>query len=340
MRHIPPVAELAIRLMEIESTSGSEETVVTVADEMLVSRSWHTDRIPVSGGRDCILALSSADPVVTLSTHLDTVPPYIPPRLEGDTLHGRGSCDAKGIAASMILAGERLRARGIPVALLFLIGEETTHDGAHAANARATTSRVIINGEPTDSTLAIGTKGALRVSVRTHGRAAHSAYPEMGHSATRELVSLLAELDRQPWPTDPLLGETTVNIGMLSGGIADNVLAPSAEARLMFRLVTPAGELWPLVERWAAGRAEVEAGVMAPPMRLGTIPGFPTSVARFATDLPALGRWGTPYLFGPGSIHVAHTALERVGISELEEAVDAYERIALGALEREGIPVA
>lgn len=329
------VTELAIRLMEVESTSGGEATVVTLADEVLTSRRWFTDRIAVTPGRDALLAVSAADPVLTFCTHLDTVPPYLPPRLEGDTLHGRGACDAKGIAAAMILAGERLRARGVPVALLFVVGEETTHDGAHAANARPTTSRILINGEPTESTLAVGTKGALRVTVRTTGRAAHSAYPHMGHSATRELVHLLAALDNVPWPSDPLLGETTVNIGALSGGVADNVLAPWAEARLMLRLVTPAEEVWPLLHAWAGDRATLEGGPMVPPVRLGTVDGFPTSVAAFATDIPALTNWGTPYLFGPGSIHVAHTTHEQVSVRELAEAVAAYERLALAALARD-----
>jgi len=331
------VAELAIRLMEVESTSGNEGTVITVADEMLASRRWHTERIPVTEGRDALLAASAADPILTLSTHLDTVPPYIPPRLDGDTLHGRGACDAKGIAASMILAGERLRAMGLPVALLFVIGEETTHDGARAANARPTTSRILINGEPTESTLALGTKGAMRALIRTRGRAAHSAYPELGHSATRDLVRLLATLDDVDWPTDPVLGETTVNIGKLSGGVADNVIAPSAEARLMLRLVTTPETVWPIVERWVGDRATVEQGISVPPVWLGTLEGFPTSVAAFATDIPSLTNWGTPYLFGPGSVHVAHTAHEHVSIREMAEAVSAYERIAIGALEREGL---
>ncbi|MBK6457186.1 MAG: M20/M25/M40 family metallo-hydrolase [Gemmatimonadetes bacterium] len=331
------VAELAIRLMEVESTSGHEAAVITVAEQLLADRRWNTERIPVGDGRDAILATSAPAPLVTLSTHLDTVPPYMPPRLDGDTLHGRGACDAKGIAASMILAADRLRDRDVPVALLLVVGEETTHDGAHAANARPTTSRILINGEPTESTLAVGTKGAMRAFVRTQGRAAHSAYPELGHSATRDLVNLLATLDAVEWPSDPVLGATTVNIGMLSGGVADNVMAPSAEARLMLRLVTPVEEVWPILERWAAGRATVERGVTVPPVRLGTLDGFPTSVAAFATDIPALTNWGTPYLFGPGSIHVAHTAHEHVSIKELAEAVSAYERIAIGALEREGL---
>ncbi|HEX7937731.1 MAG TPA: M20/M25/M40 family metallo-hydrolase, partial [Gemmatimonadaceae bacterium] len=177
--------------MEIESTSGNEGAVIAWLDSYLKHANWMTRRIPVTPGRDALLATSVDKPLVTLSTHLDTVPPYIPPRLDGDTLWGRGACDAKGIAASMIFAAERLRTEGVPVALLFVVGEEVTHDGAEAANRISNSSKVLINGEPTESTLAIGTKGAMRFTLRTSGTAAHSAYPHLGKSAISELVRLL-----------------------------------------------------------------------------------------------------------------------------------------------------
>jgi acetylornithine deacetylase len=325
--------------MSIDSTSGREGDVIAWLDRYLAERGWRTRRIPVADGRDDLFATVHDAPVVTLSTHLDTVPPYIAPRRENGRILGRGACDAKGIAAAMIAAAERLREAALPVALLFVVGEEVTHDGAHAANEAIVsgdvpaTSRVIINGEPTESTLALGTKGAIRVTVRTVGQAAHSAYPHLGHSATRDLVKLLADLDAVGFPNEELLGETTVNIGSLAGGVADNVVAPWAEARLMIRLVTPADEIRAIVERWAAGRASLEWGPMVPPVRLGVVDGFKTSVAAFATDIPALTNWGTPFLFGPGSIHVAHRDDEFIAIDELVAAVDAYEHIARQALE-------
>ena len=324
--------------MAIDSTTGSEAGVIDATAFLLEQLGWSVLRVPVSSGRDCLLGRSGEDPVVTLSTHLDTVPPFIPPSISGDRLAGRGACDAKGIAASMMVAAGRLRDQQVPVALLFVVGEETTHDGARAANQWAAANlqarpRVLINGEPTDSTLALGTKGAMRLVVRTTGRAAHSAYPELGDSAITRLVELLAEIDQLPLPTDPVLGRTTVNIGAISGGVADNVIAPAAEARLMARLVTPAHEVLPVLERWASGRATIELGVTVPPVRLRAIDGFPTSVAAFATDLPSLTNWGTPYLFGPGSVHVAHTDDEHVSIAELERAVDAYVRLATVALQ-------
>ena len=327
------VVDVALDLMRIESTSGSEGAVVAFVDRLLASRGWRTSLVPVTAGRDDVFATATDAPLVTLSTHLDTVPPYIPPARTDDRLTGRGACDAKGIAAAMICAAERLRDDGVPVALLFVVGEETCHDGAHAANnafksgALPATTRAIINGEPTESTLALGTKGAVRMTVRTAGRAAHSAYPHLGESATMGLVRLLSELDSIALPRDAVLGDTTINIGMLSGGVADNIVAPSAEARLMARLVGPVGDVVDAVRTWAGDRATIDVGMSVPPVRLGTVPGIETSVVAFATDIPALTAWGTPYLFGPGNIHVAHSDHEFIEIAELRRAVDRYEEI-------------
>ena len=318
--------------MEIDSTSGKEGAVIDWLENYLSGADWRVRRIPVTSGRDDLLATNTNEPAVTLSTHVDTVPPHIPPRLDGDRLWGRGACDAKGIVAAMILAAEQLRTQGTSVALLFVVGEEVSHDGATAANKIASTSKVLINGEPTESTLAIGTKGAMRFTIRTHGKAAHSAYPHLGRSAITELVHLLAELETVKFPSDSALGDTTINIGVIEGGVADNVLAPSAEARLMARLVTEPEAFEKQLRSWAGDRAELETGITVPPLRLQTLPGFPTSVAAFATDIPKLSRWGKPYLFGPGSIHHAHRDDEHVVVSELRSAVDAYVKIAMAAL--------
>ena len=331
MNPLDPV-RLAFDLMSYDSTSGNESAVIAHVEALLAGRGWTVERIPVTAGRDNLYAYQGVKPSVTLSTHLDTVPPYIPPRIEGDQLWGRGACDAKGIAAAMIVAAERLEARGIPVALLLVVGEEVTHDGAHAANAFPGTSRILINGEPTEGRLATGTKGALRFTLRTTGIPAHSAYPELGRSATSALVRLLSELDDLVLPTDPVLGDTTINIGTLSGGVADNVMAPWAEARLMARLVTPASELLDVLRGWVGDRGHLEPGITVPPVRLATIPGFATTVVAFATDIPALTAWGTPYLYGPGSIHLAHRDDEHIATAELEAAVLAYDSIAEAAL--------
>jgi len=231
----------------------------------------------------------------------------------------------------MICAAERLRADGMPVALLFVVGEETCHDGAHAANAFAIGGRVLINGEPTESRLALGTKGAVRCTVTVTGEAAHSAYPERGRSATMALVQLLATLDSVAMPHDELLGASTVHIGHLAGGVADNVIAPWAEARLMARTVGPAEDVMALLREWVGDRGVLTQGPTVPAVRLGTVPGFETTIAAFATDIPALTGWGTPYLFGPGSIHVAHRDDEHIEIAELRVAVDSYVRLAHAA---------
>ena len=335
------VVDVALDLMRIESTSGHEGEVIAFVERLLSGRGWTTTRIPVSPGRDDIFATDDPAPRVTLSTHLDTVPPYIPPARVGTRVTGRGACDAKGIAAAMICAAERLRAASVPVALLFVVGEETCHDGAHAANdavrhGLVPTSIALVNGEPTESRLALGTKGAVRMVVRTEGRAAHSAYPHLGDSATLSLVRLLAELDTVSLPRDKVLGDTTVNIGMLSGGVADNVVAPWAEARLMARLVGPVDDVVTALRQWAGDRATIEVGVTVPPVRLGTIPGLETSVVAFATDIPALTNWGEPYLYGPGSVHVAHTDHEFIDVAELVRAVEVYERIVREVVGRGG----
>lgn len=334
------VVDLTVDLMRIESTSGREGNVIDFVEKVLAARGWRTTLIPVSAGRNDVFATVSDAPLVTLSTHLDTVPPYIPPTRTADRLLGRGACDAKGVAAAMICAAERLRDDHVPVALLFVVGEETCHDGAHAANEAIRTGKVptscraIINGEPTESTLALGTKGAVRMTIRTKGRAAHSAYPHRGHSATLDLVRILSEIESVVLPKDPLLGDTTINIGMLSGGVADNIVAPSAEARLMARLVGPVDEVVAAVRGWVGARAEVEEGLSVPHMLLGTVPGVETSVVAFATDIPALTNWGTPYLFGPGDIQVAHSDHEFIEIAELRAGVDTYERIVRDIIQR------
>lgn len=327
---LDPVA-FALDLCAIESTSGNEGAVIAFAERLLAGRGWATTRIPVSPGRDALLARSGDAPWLTFSTHLDTVPPYIPPRREGGRLWGRGSCDAKGIAAAMTCAAERLRDQGQAVALLFVVGEETAHDGARAANqwalANGSPSRALINGEPTESTIALGTKGAVRFTVRTEGRACHSAYPHLGESATMSLVRLLAELDTMELPEDPTLGAATINVGSLTGGVADNVVAPWAEARLMARLVTDSDSFKSRIVDWVDGRATISWGEEVPLVRLGTVPGMPTTVAAYATDVPVLSAWGTPFLFGPGSIHVAHTDEEHVEEAELRAAVETYVRL-------------
>ncbi len=328
----PDVLAIAMQLMATESTTGNEGRVITVAEGSLTGLGWNVRRIPVTPGRDNLLAYGAKPVELVFSTHLDTVPPYHPPHIEGDRLLGRGACDAKGIAAAMICAATALREQGMASGVLLVVGEEAPHDGAKAANAVKNHCKVLINGEPTESKLGIGTKGALRCSIATRGKAAHSAYPHLGVSATSQLVKLLTELETLSLPTHPVLGATTVNIGGLAGGVADNVVAPDATARLMIRIVTPADDTIALLRQWLGDRGELRVETVVQPVLLGTVPGFGTDVVAYATDVPELSNWGTPYLFGPGSIHVAHTDHEYIEIAELRASVDAYQRLAKAAL--------
>ena len=328
----PDVLAIAVQLMATESTTLNEGRVVTVAEAILTELGWNVRRIPVSPGRDNLLAYGSAPVELVFSTHLDTVPPYHPPSIDGDRLLGRGACDAKGIAAAMICAATSLRDQGVPVGVLLVVGEEAPHDGALAANAVKNSCKVLINGEPTESKLGIGTKGALRCSITTRGKAAHSAYPQFGISATANLVALLTEIPTLKLPSHPILGDTTINIGVLSGGVADNVIAADATARLMVRIVTPSADTIALLKAWIGDRAEFRVETEVQAMLLGSVDGFETDVVAYATDVPELSNWGTPYLFGPGSIQVAHTDREFIEIAELRAAVDAYQRLAHKAL--------
>lgn len=321
------VVALAAELLAIDSSTGEERAVVDFVSRWLVQRGWNVHVQEVSRGRGNVWA-SRLGGGVTLSTHLDTVPPWFPARLEGDLLYGRGSCDAKGIAAAMMAAADRLANAGEQrVDLLLVVGEEKGSDGARAANRLPATSRWLVNGEPTESRLASGAKGSQRVMVRTRGRPAHSAYPHLGRSAIEPLLALLPTVHTLDMPTDPVLGQTTVNIGVLRGGSEANIIPEHAEAELMFRLVGDVAPLRKALDAWAAGKAELEYGSYIPAQRFHTIPGFETAPVAYTSDIPLLDRWGTPLLFGPGSIHVAHTHDENVDVRELRASVDAYERI-------------
>ena len=274
-------------------------------------------------------------PRVVLSTHLDTVPPYIPPREDARRFHGRGACDAKGIAAAMVAAADALEPHARRhVGLLFLAGEETISDGARAAAALEPKGEALIGGEPTDGRLATAGRGTLRVRVATAGRAAHSSLEGEAESAIERLLDLLTELRTLDLPHDPDLGSTSYNVGTIQGGVAANVVPPSAEALLLFRTVESGPGLRRSLETWARDRARIEFPAEMSPVRFATEPGFATTTIPFGTDLPLLADWGRRYLIGPGSIRVAHTDGEFVEKAALEEAVASYVRLASLCLER------
>jgi acetylornithine deacetylase len=324
--------ELTRALVDIESVTNNEGPVgdflFTYLSALASRYDGRLERIPVEPHRDNIF-VCWGQPVVTLSTHMDTVPPFFASNEDEDFLWGRGSCDAKGIIAAMIAAAEKLLAAGTRnFALLFLVGEERNSAGAKAAAATPRGSRFLINGEPTDNRIALGSKGALRFEITARGKLAHSAYPELGHSAIHTLLDVLQDIRRIPLPRDETLGPCTLNVGTISGGRAPNVVADEARAEIMFRTVGDPSPLREAVAAAVVGRAMAREVLHTPAIQLASFDGLPTTAVAFTTDIPALGdAWGQPFLIGPGSIHVAHTAEERIAKKELSEAVEIYARM-------------
>ena len=331
--------ELTRRLIDIPSVSGDEAEVGRFLASHLEGMGFRVETQEVEPGRANVIATTGAPARVVLSTHMDTVPPFIPSREDETHVYGRGSCDAKGIIAAQIAAAARLRDGGVEeVGLLFTVDEELGSLGARVADAHplARECEYLINGEPTGNRLAAGSKGSLRVRLTAEGRAAHSAYPERGESAIEKMLDVLSDLRALAWPRDEFFGETTCNIGTLGGGTRPNVIPAAAQAELQIRLVTPSAAVKSLLEGAVAGRARVEYLSAAEPVRLHSVEGFEREVVRFTTDIPYLSSWGAPLLLGPGSILDAHTDGERVSKRELEEAVTLYERLARTLLGREG----
>ncbi len=321
---------LARQLIDIESITGREGAAAEFLAQHLEKLGYAVERMPVAEGRFNVCAAPPRNPSPPLffSTHVDTVPPFIPSREDDTNIYGRGSCDAKGIIAAQVAAAERLRASGTECGLLFVVGEERDSLGAAVANQHARGSRFLVNGEPTDNRLALASKGALRVEVTAHGKMAHSAYPELGESAVDKLLDALQALRALELPHNPEIGSSTMNIGIIEGGRATNVIPDFAKAQLLFRQVGPSSVLREQIVTAVGRRAQVDFVLDIPYMRFRTLAGFQTMTASFTTDIPKLTNWGEPLLLGPGSIHVAHTDREFLSKKELAEAIELYVKIA------------
>ncbi|MGI9107742.1 MAG: M20/M25/M40 family metallo-hydrolase [Pyrinomonadaceae bacterium] len=331
---------LTRRLIDIPSLSGDESEATRFLASYLESLNYQVELEEVAPQRANLIATptAAAPPRIFLSTHIDTVPPFIASSEDDDYIHGRGACDAKGIIAAQVCAAERLRREGIgDTGLLFTVDEELGSLGARAANDHplARQCSYLINGEPTGNKLAAGSKGSLRVRLTATGRAAHSAYPEHGDSAIEKLLDVLADVRACAWPQDDYFGATTCNIGTLGGGTRLNIIPAEAQAELQIRLVTESARVAEQLERTVAGRAHIEYLSIAEPVRLLALENFAQEVVRFTTDIPYLSNWGTPLLLGPGSILDAHTAHERIRKDELTEAVELYARLVRELRERE-----
>ena len=317
--------------MNIPSTSGEEEAVGFWLRDYLRGLGWTVELQKVSENQHNVMAWLNDTPRVWFSTHMDTVPPFIPPTEDDEKIYGRGACDAKGIIAAQIMAAEELRKEGVgDIGLLYTVEEEASSTGARAANAHplAAKCEYMINGEPTDNDLAIGSKGSFRLKIKTIGQAAHSAYPEIGDSAIEKLLDILEDVRHTKFPDDDFFGETTVNIGTIEGGVALNVIAPRAEAGLLIRLTTPREPIETALENIIRGRGEIEVLSCSEPVKMLPVEGFRQKTVRFTTDIPYLTNWGQPLLLGPGSILVAHTKDEFVLKTDLEVAVGLYADLA------------
>ena len=329
------VLRLTRELVDIPSVTGEEFQIGTSLGELLIRLGYCVELQDVSPERSNIIATTQARPRVVLSTHMDTVPPFIASNEDDEFIYGRGACDAKGIIAAQIAAAERLRADGIDeIGLLFTVDEEVTSAGAKVANAHpaAESCEFLINGEPTDNRLAIGTKGSLQAAISTTGRAAHSAYPEQGESAIEKLLDVLNDIRAIDWPSNEVFGETTCNIGIVSGGTRANVIPDAAHATIQIRLAASGLAIKEHLEYAIAERATIDYKSVHDPIRLLTLAGFEQMVARFTTDIPYLSNWGRALLIGPGSILVAHTDDEKVSKAELLNAVDLYANLVKSLL--------
>ena len=335
------VFALTRALIDMESITLNEEGIGSYLYECLAPLAAQYDgrveRMEVEPRRFNVFAQWGDRLAVTLSTHMDTVPPFIASREDQENIWGRGACDTKGIIASMIVAAQGLLESGERnFGLLFVVGEERNSAGAYQAARQPRGSRFIVNGEPTENKLALGSKGALRYEVAATGKMAHSAYPELGDSAIHKLIDALAEMRRISLPSDELLGASTLNVGTISGGRAPNVIADEARAEILIRLVGDSTETKDALGRAVEGRAELREILEIPAVRLGSLDGMATTVVAYTTDIPAFGgQWGQPFLIGPGSIHVAHTLEERVPKIQLAEAVQLYQRMVRQLCKRE-----
>jgi acetylornithine deacetylase len=325
---IDPVG-LTRSLVDIDSTTGIEHDAGVWLARLLRARGYTVEEQAVTEGRFNVYAHLGTPPQVVFSTHFDCVPPYFPSREERGLVFGRGSCDAKGILAAQIAAAERIREAGeTRFGLLFVVGEERGSDGARVANDFAPESvKYLINGEPTDNRLGAATRGVLRVRLRAAGRAAHSAFPELGDSAIDKLLDALMVIRGLRLPEDPLLGRTHYTVGIIDGGVAPNVVSPHASAELLFRIVGEGSEVRHQLGV-VDGLVAIEQVLDIPAVKMHTVPGFESAVFPYTTDVPLLTRWGQPLLLGPGSIHVAHTDDEHIAIDELRQAVDLYASLA------------
>ncbi|ODV84818.1 hypothetical protein CANARDRAFT_28958 [[Candida] arabinofermentans NRRL YB-2248] len=334
-------------LIEFNSISKTEIDVTEYLINYLKSFGLTIDVIPTKSGRNNIYAylgdLKSTK--VLLTSHIDTVPPYIPYSINDDKIYGRGSCDAKGSVASQIttflemLQNDELKQGDL--SLLFVVGEEIGGDGMISSNEYFIKNEInwetVIFGEPTENKLAVGHKGIYMLNLQIEGLASHSGYPELGINANEILIRIMNDLINENWTTDELLGNTTINIGKIEAGVANNVISPIAKCSILMRISTPVDEIVNKVDdilKKYQHISLIEIEAMNDPVYLDfEIDGFETYIAAYYTDIPNLKQRGFKrYLYGPGSITVAHGDNEYVTIDSMIQSVQDYKKLVRESL--------
>ena len=307
-------------LLSFDSTSGKEREV---ADWLLQTLQAPKKELFEVGDGTANLLFSWGTPRVVFCTHMDTVPPYIPPTIETEVVKGRGSCDAKGQVFAMYTACKELEKEGFTdFGLLLLAGEETGSWGAKAFSKTGFTAPFLIVGEPTENKMVSASKGTLSYDLKFTGEAFHSGYPQYGVSAVDLFNEFYNRLKAQDWGVDPELGETTWNVGLLHSDNPQNILSPELTCRLYFRTTFVSHEA---VQRWM--QAIPEASLRAPgdtPAHYVTLQGFESAPVAFGSDAPHLSGFGHKIICGPGSIRVAHRPEEHILVKDLEKAVELY----------------
>lgn len=321
--------DLLAELIDTVSTTGEEAGVAAILERELARDGFDVTRQEVAPGRDNLVATRAGDsPKLLYSTHIDTVPPYIPYRREGETIYGRGACDTKGGIVAMLEAGRRLAAEGLDgFGYLFVVGEEVDHSGAKAASTLDLRPRDIILCEPTVCRVVAFQKGAVKVCLEAEGRPAHSGFPHRGVSAVDRLLTVLETLRRREWPVLEGFGETFFNIGLISGGVAANVLAPSASAEVMFRTIGPTEEILDAVKSALVDGVTMRLLTENGPERFEVPDGYERGIANFNTDASYMKNLGRILLVGPGDIEVAHSEHEHITIDEFNRGVQLYTRL-------------
>uniref|UniRef100_A0A0B7KK05 Peptidase M20 dimerisation domain-containing protein n=1 Tax=Bionectria ochroleuca TaxID=29856 RepID=A0A0B7KK05_BIOOC len=337
--------QLLRQLMEIPSVSEEEQKIGIFLSKYLKNLGYTVELIPIAPDSDrCnVYAYLGADRKARtcMTSHMDTVPPHIDFKIEGDIIYGRGACDDKGPLAAQIIAAEELRAERViqdgDISLLFVVGEEKGGPGMLAANDMNLSWEAIMFGEPTEGKLAVGHKGHFVFELFARGFASHSGYPERGKNAATTLVTLLDELKSLDLPTSELLGPTTFNLGKIQGGVAYNVLAADAYALCGIRVAANLEEIEKKVAEIVKKYPDVtlKKSFGYPETYLDyEIEGLDSMPVSFGTDIPRLKGNHKRYLYGPGSILHAHGVNEQVAIPDLIESVAVYKRLVLASLEK------